>query len=44
MLLALDPPTDNENDPRVETSLLPPPLKKLWGFVSWVVPGVSVAN
>ena len=44
VLLARDPPTDSENDPRVETSLLGPPLKKLLGLVSWVVPGVSVAS
>ena len=44
VLLARDPPTERENEPRVETSLLGPPLKKLLGLVSWVVPGVSVAN
>ena len=31
-------------DVLVETSLLGPPLKKLLGFDSCVVPGVSVAN
>ena len=39
VLWAREPPTDNEYDPRVETSLLGPPLKKLLGLVSWVVPG-----
>src|SRR5712692_6006368 len=44
VLLARDPPTERENDPRADTSLLGPPLKKLLGFVSWLVPGVSVAS
>ena len=34
VLLARDPPTESENDPRAETSLSAPPLKKLFGFVS----------
>src|SRR5713101_1479178 len=44
VLLARDPPTERENDPRADTSLLGPPLKKLLGFVSWDVPGVRVAS
>src|SRR6516225_2542643 len=44
VLCTRDPPTDNENVPRADTSLLAPPLKKLFGFVSCVVPGVSVAS
>src|SRR5678815_1652026 len=44
VLWAREPPTESEYDPRVETSLLGPPLKKLFGFVSCVVPGVRVAN
>ena len=44
MLLARDPPTESENDPRADASLLGPPLKKLFGLVSVVVPGVSVAS
>src|SRR5882762_524486 len=44
VLFARDPPTERENDPRAETSLLGPPLKKLLGFVSCDVPGVRVAS
>src|SRR5579872_3201601 len=44
VLLARDPPTDREKDPRADASLLGPPLKKLFGFVSCEVPGVSVAS
>src|SRR6266849_7886508 len=44
VLLGRDPPTDKENDPRADTSLLGAPLKKLLAFVSCVVPGVSVAS
>ena len=44
VLLARDPPSDSENDQRVETSLLGPPLKKLFGLVSEVTPGVRVAS
>src|SRR5882762_8614708 len=44
VLWGRDPPTESEYDPRVDTSLLGPPLKKLFGLVSCVVPGVSVAN
>ena len=44
VLWGREPPTESEYVPRVETSLLGPALKKLFGFVSWVVPGVSVAN
>ena len=39
VLLARDPPTESENDPRAETSLLGPPLKKLLGLVSCVGAG-----
>ena len=39
VLWARDPPTESEYVPRAETSLLGPPLKKLLGLVSWVVPG-----
>ena len=42
--LRREPPTEREYDPRVETSLLGPPLKKLLGLVSCTVPGVNVAN
>ena len=44
MLCARDPPTESEKDPRVEASLLAAPLKKLFGLVSAVVPGVRVAS
>ena len=44
VLWARDPPTESEKVPRAETSLLGPPLKKLFGLVSCVVPGVRVAN
>src|SRR4051812_3995988 len=44
VLCGREPPTESEYEPRVETSLLGPPLKKLLGFVSCTVPGVSVAN
>src|ERR1700731_2074289 len=44
VLLAREPPTEREYQPRAEASLLGPPLKKLFGFVSWFVPGVSVAS
>ena len=39
-----DPPTDSENDPRAATSLSAPLVKKLFGLVSCVVPGVSEAS
>src|ERR1039458_749775 len=42
--LARDPPTESENEPRAATSLLGPPVKELLGWVSVIVPGVSVAN
>ena len=35
VLWAREPPTESEKVPRVETSLLAPPLKKLTGLVSW---------
>src|ERR1700720_1676477 len=44
VLLAREPPTEREKEPRAETSLLGPPLKKLEGLVSATVPGVSVAS
>ena len=44
VLLARDPPTEREKDPRADASLLGPPLKKLFGLVSCEVPGVSVAS
>src|SRR5579872_558735 len=44
VLLARDPPTDKENEPRADASLLGPALKKLLGFVSCDVPGVNVAS
>ncbi len=44
MLCSREPPTESENDPRVEASLLAAPLKKLTGLVDAVVPGVSVAS
>src|ERR1700724_1315770 len=44
VLLGREPPTERENDPRADTSLLAPPLKKLLVLVSCVVPGVSVAS
>ena len=44
VLLAREPPTEREKEPRAETSELGPPLKKLVGLVSCVVPGVSVAS
>src|SRR5277367_5455954 len=44
VLLARDPPTDSEKDPRADASLLGPPLKKLFGLVSCATPGVSVAS
>ena len=44
VLLARDPPTESEKDPRADASLLGPPLKKLFGLVSCVTPGVSVAS
>ena len=34
VLLARDPPTEREYDPRADASLLGPPLKKLFGLVS----------
>ena len=34
VLLAREPPTERENEPRADTSLLGPPLKKLVGLVS----------
>jgi hypothetical protein len=37
-------PTESEKEPRADASLLGPPLKKLLGLVSCVVPGVSVAS
>ena len=44
VLFAREPPTDREKEPRAPTSLPVPPVKKLLGFVSVVVPGVSVAS
>jgi len=34
VLLARDPPTESEKDPRADASLLGPALKKLFGLVS----------
>src|SRR5208283_5345345 len=44
VLFAREPPTESENELRAATSLLAPLVKKLLGFVSAVVPGVSVAS
>src|SRR5260221_6840237 len=44
VLFAREPPTDSEDDPRADTSLLAEPLKKLLELVSCVVPGVRVAS
>src|ERR1700758_1650642 len=44
VLFGRDPPTDKENEPRAATSLLAAEVKKLFGLVSCVVPGVSVAS
>src|ERR1022692_5294644 len=44
VLLAREPPTEREKDPRADASLLGPPLQQLFGLVSVVVPGVSVAS
>src|ERR1035438_10367612 len=44
VLLAREPPTEREKEPRADASLLGPPLKKLLGLVSCVTPGVSVAS
>ena len=44
VLFGLEPPTDNENDPRAATSLSLPWVKKLLGLVSAVAPAVSVAS
>jgi len=33
VLCSRDPPTESENEPRVEASLLAAPLKKLFGLV-----------
>jgi len=44
VLCSRDPPTESENEPRVEASLLAAPLKKLFGLVEAVVPGVNVAS
>src|SRR5580704_1469681 len=44
VLLAREPPTESEKDPRADASLDGPPLKKLLGLVSVVTPGVRVAS
>src|SRR5260370_15101719 len=44
VLLAREPPTESENEPRAATSLLAAAVKKLLGLVSCVVPGVNVAS
>ena len=44
VLCSREPPTESENVPRVATSLLAAAVKKLFGLVCWVVPGVRVAS